>query len=95
MRINSILIQPIMTEKATKFANNDIYMFHVAEGANKYQIKETVEDLFKVKVSKITVTTRKGKMRKVGRRMTTKQLPNRKIAFITVKEGKIDLFPRA
>lgn len=82
-----------MTEKATKSAGGSVYMFQIAEGANKYQVKETIEGLFKVKVGKVTVSIRKGKMRRVGKRMSPKALPDRKIAYVTLKEGKIDLFP--
>jgi large subunit ribosomal protein L23 len=95
MKINSVLLEPVMTEKASKFATGNVYMFHVAEGANKNQVKNTIEDIFKVKVSKVTVSIRKGKMHRVGRRMTPKALPDRKIAYVTLKEGKIDLFPSA
>lgn len=95
MKINNILIKPVMTEKASKSAGGSVYMFQVADAANKHQVKQAVEDLFKVKVGKVTVTVRKGKLRRVGRRMTTKSLSDRKIAYVTVKEGKIDLFPSA
>lgn len=93
MKINDIIIKPVMTEKATKLAGGNVYTFQVAPAANKYQVKETIEGLFKVKVDKVTVLVRKGKIRRVGRRMTPKTLPDRKIAYITLKEGKIDLFP--
>lgn len=84
-----------MTEKASQQASGGVYMFHVAATANKYQVKETIEDLFKVKVKKVTVTTRPGKVQRVGKRMASKTRPDRKIAYITLKEGKIDLFPSA
>ena len=38
---------------------------------------------------------RKGKKRRVGRRMKVKNMADKKIAFIKVSEGKIDLFPQA
>lgn len=95
MKINRVLIKPVMTEKASKSAAGSVYMFQVATTANKNQVKNTVEDIFKVKVAKITVTIRKGKMRRVGRRMAPKALADRKIAYVTLKEGKIDLFPSA
>lgn len=95
MKVNNVLIQPVMTEKATKSATGGVYMFEVADRANKFQVKTTIESIYKVKVSKITVTVRKGKVRRVGRRMTPKTTSNRKIAYITLKEGKIDLFPSA
>lgn len=84
-----------MTEKASKSAGANVYMFQIAESANKYQVKNTIEEVFNVKVSKVTVTIRKGKTRRVGKKMTTKALADRKIAYVTLKEGKIDLFPKA
>lgn len=95
MKINNVLIKPVMTEKATKSVTASVYMFEVAANANKNQVRETIESLFKVKVSKVTVSIRKGKIQRVGRKMTPKELPQRKIAYITLKEGKIDLFPSA
>ena len=94
MKTNDILIKPILTEKATNGVKNQVYAFEVHRQATKYQIKEIVEKLYPVKVSSINVMVRKGKEKKVGRRMMPKRLADRKIAMIKVKEGKIDLFPQ-
>jgi len=95
MKINEILIKPIVTEKATNLANSKVYTFAVYPKANKNQIKETLEKLYKVKVKKVRVLIRKGKKRKVGRRLAVKKLADKKVAFIQLSEGKIDLFPQA
>ncbi|MFH0979636.1 MAG: 50S ribosomal protein L23 [Candidatus Roizmanbacteria bacterium] len=94
MKINDVIIAPILTEKATNLVKDQVYMFEVNLKANKFQIKEILEKLYKVKVSDVRLMIRKGKSRKFGRRMTTKKLADRKIAFIKLKEGKIDLFPQ-
>ncbi|MBI4225523.1 50S ribosomal protein L23 [Candidatus Roizmanbacteria bacterium] len=95
MKFNDILIKPILTEKATNLANTNIYMFETNFKANKHNIKEALEKLYKVKVKQVKILIRKGKKRKVGRRMTFKKLADKKIAFIQLEEGKIDLFPQA
>lgn len=95
MNIDQILIKPILTEKATNLAKDTVYLFSVHTDANKFQIKDAIEKLYKVKVSKIRMMVRKGKGRRVGRRSKIKKLPDLKMAFIKIKEGKIDLFPQA
>lgn len=95
MQINEVLLKPVVTEKATNLANRKVYTFETHLKANKYQIREALEKLYPVKVKNVKVIIRKGKERKVGKRMAIKKLPDRKIAFITLKEGKIDLFPQA
>lgn len=94
MNIDQVLIKPILTEKATNLAKDTVYLFSVNRDANKFQIKEAVEKLYKVKVGSIRIMIRKGKKRRVGKQSKTKQLPDIKMAFVNVKEGKIDLFPQ-
>lgn len=95
MKINEVLIKPILTEKATNLANRKVYMFEVNHKADKGIVKEALEKLYKVKVEKVKIMIRRGKKRKVGKRMAVKKMANKKIAFIELKEGKIDLFPQA
>lgn len=84
-----------MTEKATGLSVAKIYAFQVNLKVAKSQIKEAVEKLFSVKVDKVRTVLRQGKLRKVGRQMKPKKTANKKIAYISLKEGKIDLFPQA
>ncbi len=95
MKTDLVLIRPVLTEKATTLAAGKVYMFEVAPRANKHQIKEALERLYKVKVADIKIAVRKGKTRRVGRKLTIKKLTDKKIAFIKLAEGKIDLFPQA
>ena len=95
MKINQTLIKPILTEKATQLAQRKVYMFQVYRLANKFQIKEVLEKLYPVKVKSVSVSTRKGKTRRIGKRLQTKKLAGKKIAYITLKEGKLDIFPQA
>lgn len=95
MRINDVIIAPILTEKATNLVKNQVYMFEVHLKATKYQIKEVLEKLYSVKISNIRTMVRKGKVRKVGKKMIPKKITDKKIAFVKVVKGKIDIFPQA
>lgn len=94
MRINNILIKPLLTEKTTSLVQKGVYVFVVNNKANKNKIKEGVEKLFKVKVAVVRLSVRKGKIRKVGKKMIPKKKPDRKIAFVKLSEGKINIFPQ-
>lgn len=95
MNIKDIIIGPVLTEKATESVKNKVYMFNVNRKANKLQVKETIEQIYKVKVDKVRVMVRKGKKRRSGRKMLVKKISDRKIAYVQLKDGKIDIFPQA
>lgn len=91
MNLYEILRYPLITEKSTALQAQGKYVFKVAAGANKPQIKEAVEKAFKVEVISVNVMTVAGKRRKLGRR----ELPAHpwKKAIVTLKPGdKIELF---
>jgi len=90
MKINNILIRPVVTEKATNLIGNKVYTFETNLRADKHKIKEALEKLYKVKVKKVRIMIRVGK-----KRMVVKKLANKKIALIELSEGKIELFPQA
>ena len=86
-----MLRRPLITEKATLLKEQDKYAFEVAGKASKAQIKEAVEQAFKVKVSKVNVITVHGKTRRFGRRQVTSS-PWKK-AVVTLAPGdKITFF---
>ena len=66
----NILIKPIVTEKMTAQGEDfNRYGFVVAKDANKLQIKQAVEELFKVKVDKVRILNVKGKNKRFGGRL--------------------------
>ncbi len=95
MKINQVLLQPLLTEKSTNLVKLKQYSFLVAEDANKDQLKETIEKIYQVKVDQVRIIVRKGKIKRVGRKGIAKKTSNQKIAIVSLKEGKIDLFPQA
>lgn len=94
MIINEILIAPKITEKAINKAKEGVYFFEVSPYANKNQIKEAIEKLFNVTVGEIKVLLRRGKIRRVGRRLKEKKESDSKLAYVKLIKGKIDLFPQ-
>ncbi|OGK15756.1 50S ribosomal protein L23 [Candidatus Roizmanbacteria bacterium RIFCSPLOWO2_02_FULL_37_19] len=93
MRLHDVLRKPVITEKAIEQGKAQTYVFGVDPRANKHQIKVSVEKLFKVEVAHIRTHVKKGKMKRVGRKMKTKKMPDVKNAYVTLKKGKIDMIP--
>ena len=76
----------VRTEKGTSFEPQGKYFFQVASFANKIQIKNAVEEIYKVKVSAVNTVFHPGKMRRV-RQELGKTTPWKK-AIVTLKEGQ-------
>lgn len=84
------VLSPHITEKGTILAEQNKYLFRVANDANKIEIKKAVESLYKVKVDNVHVLYAPSKFRQVGRFKGNKS--GFKKAVVTLKEGnKIDL----
>ncbi|MEN9327528.1 MAG: hypothetical protein RI947_336 [Candidatus Parcubacteria bacterium] len=95
MNIEHVVIKPILTEKSTNLTKNNVYTFEVALKANKHSVASALEKVYKVKVGTVRMLQRMGKMKKAGKMMRLKKLPDTKIAYVTLTEGKIDLFPQS
>lgn len=91
MHILEVLRRPVITEKSTALQERGKYTFEVANGANKQQIKQAVEQAFKVEVAKVNVITVPARWRGPGRRRSLTS-PWKK-AVVTLKPGqKIEFF---
>ena len=75
----------ILTEKSNRLREKNQVIFEVAEGANKIQIKDAIQKLFKVTVTDVNTMNYRGKERRMGRGYG--KLQNWKKAVITLKEG--------
>lgn len=84
--VTGVLRQPHITEKTTKAAEENKYIFSVAMLANKVKIKRAVEDRYKVKVERVNIINMPGKERRRGKISGWK--PGVKKAIITLKEGQ-------
>lgn len=59
-----IIIRPILSEKTWREMEVGKYTFEVHPGATKPEIRQAVEELFKVKVEKVWTMHRQGKPRR-------------------------------
>ncbi len=89
-----IIAQPVLTEKALRLKDTqNQYVFQVAAGANKIEIKQAIEKRFSVKVKSLRVLNVKPKPRQRFTRggRVTGFTPHRKKAIVTLQEGdKLD-----
>jgi large subunit ribosomal protein L23 len=87
-----ILRRPLLTEKTTRGIEVlNAYVFEVSPGANRLLVKKAVEEGFGVKVLKVNMRNRKGKLKRMGRSLGYGQ--NRKEAVVTLKTGdKLDIY---
>ncbi|MFS8158777.1 MAG: 50S ribosomal protein L23 [Candidatus Roizmanbacteria bacterium] len=95
MRLHDILVSPKVTEKSVQAGNasNSVSLI-VHTSANKDQIKAAVEKIFNVKVASVRTAIRKGKNKKRGKKFVNVKQADSKIAFISLSEGSIDLYPK-
>ena len=80
-----IIKKPITTEKSTNLQQFNQYSFIVSKNSNSYEIKNAIEAIFKVKVSKVNTSILRGKGKtfkgQYGFRKDTKR------AIVTLIEG--------
>jgi large subunit ribosomal protein L23 len=83
----AVMKRPLFTEKGSnlKETENKI-LVEVSRDANKIDIKKAIEEIFKVKVEKVSTINRRGKWKKFGRSVGKR--PDRKKAIITLKKGE-------
>jgi len=84
-RALSIIKKPIMTEKSTNLNQFNQYSFKVELRSTSIQIKNAIEKIFKVKVSKVNTSIVRGKPKTFKGNSGYKK--NYKKAIVTLKEG--------
>jgi len=86
-RLATILMAPIISEKATSVAEkNNQVLFKVLRDARKPEIKAAVEKLFNVKVATVRTVNVEGKERRRGK--YSGYLPDWKKAYVRLKAGE-------
>ncbi|MGE5578044.1 MAG: 50S ribosomal protein L23 [Syntrophothermus sp.] len=91
----SIIKRPLVTEKSTRLIQDqNKYTFEVALTANKTEIKQAIEEIFKVTVTNVTTMRVLGKTKRMGRYEGKR--PDWKKAIVTLKPGdRIEAFEGA
>ncbi|MEK7595902.1 MAG: 50S ribosomal protein L23 [Patescibacteria group bacterium] len=93
MKLDKVLLKPIITEKSAVFAKDAVFTFEVALRATKNAIKESTKKLFNVTPLKVKTVIVPGRMKRIpGMRKFIKTSKWKK-AFIALKKGQsISLF---
>jgi len=86
-RLMSVLLAPIISEKATFIADkHEQVVFRVAQDATKPEVKAAVELMFKVEVEKVQIANVMGKEKRFGRFMGRRR--HWKKAYVCLKPGQ-------
>jgi large subunit ribosomal protein L23 len=87
MTIHEVIRRPLVTEKGVAKKDTERTLcFEVAPNANKVQVKQAVEKLFKVKVAEVRTANMEGKLRRRGRFSGYRS--DWKKAYVKLKDGE-------
>jgi len=93
MDARDVIIRPVVSEKSYALLDANAYTFLVHPDANKIQIRQAVESIFSVRVSKVNTLNRSGKRKRNRKQATFGKKADTKRAIVTLVGGdKIDLF---
>ena len=81
----SLIKSPIMTEKSTNLNQFNKYSFVVSKSSNSIEIKQAIENIFKVKVEKVNTIVVRGKVKSF--KGSTGYKNDYKKAIVTLAEG--------
>lgn len=86
-----IIVKPIVTEKSVTLMEENKYTFKVSMSANKIEIKNAIQEIFKVKVVDVNTMRVSGKKKRMGR--TEGRTSDWKKAIVKLAEGdQIEIF---
>jgi large subunit ribosomal protein L23 len=93
-KILGVLRAPHISEKTARLQESNQYVFEVASGATKADVKTAVEELFSVKVEQVNVVNVKGKTKAF--RFRTGRRGDWRKAYVRLAEGQsIDVMAKA
>tara|TARA_B100000989_G_scaffold6263_1_gene4367 strand:+ start:98 stop:400 length:303 start_codon:yes stop_codon:yes gene_type:complete len=84
------ILSPLLTEKSTNLSGENKIVFRVRKSANKKNLKNNIEKIFKVNITKINIVNKQNRTKFTrGRKV---KVSGFKKAIITLKKGQsIDL----
>ena len=86
-RLMTVLLAPVISEKATQIADkHDQVVFRVAPDATKPEVKAAVELMFKVQVDSVQISNVHGKEKRFGRFIGRRR--GWKKAYVCLKPGQ-------
>ena len=88
-----VILRPVVSEKSYALLDDGIYTFVVHPEANKTEIRQAVESIFRVRVAKVNTLNRRGKRKRNRRTFTYGKRADTKRAIVTLQgDDRIDLF---
>jgi large subunit ribosomal protein L23 len=88
-----VIIRPVVSEKSYGLIDTNVYTFIVHPSASKPEIRDAVQSIFDVRVSKVNTLNRPGKRKRNRKNGTMGSRPDTKRAIVTLVEGdSIELF---
>ena len=82
-----VVIAPVVSEKSYEQLEKNVYVFKVQTSASKPEIRNAIESIFDVTVTKVNTLNRKGKVRRNRRNNTLGKRADTKRAIVTLAEG--------
>jgi large subunit ribosomal protein L23 len=95
MNPHHVILRPVITEKSVRLKEDaNQVVFAVRLDANKAQIRNAIEELFKVRVVTVRTSKMTGKVKRLGRRL--RESPDWKKAVVELRAGDtIEFFEQA
>lgn len=91
-----VLLRPVVSEKSYALMEDGTYVFVVAPDATRTEVRDAVEKVFGVHVTKVNTLNRKGKRRRNRKSNTFGTRASTKRAIVSLVAGeRIDLFEKS
>jgi large subunit ribosomal protein L23 len=87
-----VILKPVITEASMDMLAEKKYTFKVATDANKVEIKKAVEEIFGVKVDKVTTMNFDGKLKRMGRFEGRRAAYKKAVVKLTADSKTIEFF---
>ena len=87
-----VILRPVITEKSMAGIADKKYVFEVATGSNKVEIRKAIEEIFKVKVLSVNTINVRGKQKRMGVHTGYTSKKKKAIVRLTEDSKGIELF---
>ncbi len=92
MSARDVIIRPVVTESSMDSMADKKYTFDVALDANKVNVRQSIEEIFGVKVKKVNIMNVSGKKKRQGRYVGFTARRRKAIVTLTEDSDEIKIF---
>ncbi|WP_125706993.1 50S ribosomal protein L23 [Companilactobacillus zhongbaensis] len=92
MSARDVIIRPVVTENSMDSMADKKYTFDVALDANKVNVRQSIEEIFGVKVKKVNIMNVSGKKKRQGRYVGYTAKRRKAIVTLTEDSDEIKIF---